>query len=165
MCEPFWVESKDGDRAAFFLYRQHYSSRKNPHPSVRLFVGPGEKMVLVGFLCRALFVWRKFMDDSGQQGVNCSVFRNESSNKSSEMIREAMQLASLRWPKERLYTTVDAEATIRRRSKRSRPGECFLRAGWTECGKTKGGLIILEAMPEQLERWAFSLPLVGVTGH
>jgi hypothetical protein len=26
----------------------------------------------------ALFVWRKFIDDSGQQGVNCAVFRNES---------------------------------------------------------------------------------------
>lgn len=39
--------------------------------------------------CRALFAWRKFIDKSGQQGVNCSIFRNEGPELSSELIIEA----------------------------------------------------------------------------
>jgi len=38
---------------------------------------------------KALFVWRKFEDDSGQKGINCSIFRNESDILSSDLIREA----------------------------------------------------------------------------
>ncbi len=143
----FWVHALDGDRQLFALYRRHYSSKKNPHPKVRLFVGPGEKMVLLGMMCHALFAWRKFIDDSGQIGVNCAVFRNESDHKSSDMILEAMDLAWERWPGERLYTTVDPVATKKRRSKKSKPGECFRRAGWEECGETKKGLVILEFVP------------------
>ena len=41
---------------------------------------------------------------------------------------------------------VDAEKTKRRRSKRSQPGECFIRAGWRVCGETKRGLVILECV-------------------
>jgi hypothetical protein len=43
---------------------------------------------------------------AGQRGVNCAVFRNESSVLSSELIREACGLAWTRWPGERLYTYV-----------------------------------------------------------
>jgi hypothetical protein len=96
-------------------------------------------MVLLGFLCDALFVWRKFIDDSGQNGVNCAVFRNESQHRSSDMIREAMTWAWQRWPGERLYTTVDP-----RKIRSTNPGYCFLMAGWRKCGTTKGGLLILE---------------------
>lgn len=135
----YWCEAKDGDRIAFAMYRRHYSSRKNPRPKVRLFVGPGEKMVLVGFMAPALFAWRKFIDDSGQRGVNCAVFRNESRHRSSAMVREAMEWAWLRWPGERLYTTVDPAAV-----RSTNPGYCFQLAGWRKCGRTKSGLVVLE---------------------
>ncbi len=137
----FWRPSKDGDPVGFALYRRHYSAKKNPRPKIRQFVGPGEKMVLIGVDGNALFAWRKFIDDSGQKGVNCAVFRNESEHLSSEMIREAMVFAWDRWPGERLYTTVDAKAV-----KSSNPGCCFIKAGWRKCGRTKKGLLILEAI-------------------
>ena len=138
----FWTFSHDGDADGYRLYRRHYPSAKNPHPRLRQFVGPGEKFVLTGFFCRALFVWRKFLDDSGQRGVNCAAFRNESPHRSSDMIREAVTLARLRWPGERLYTYVDPA-----RVRSPNPGYCFEQAGWRYAGKTKKGLHILELLP------------------
>ena len=138
----FWFVSRDGDRHGYAMYRRHYSA-KNKKPKQRQFVGPGEKMVLAGLFCEALFVWRKFIDDSRQTGVNCAVFRNESQHLSSEMIREAMGYAWERWPGERLYTTINAK-----KIRSTNPGYCFLMAGWRRVGITKGGLLILEALPE-----------------
>jgi hypothetical protein len=68
----------------------------------------GEKMVLLTEKEDALFVWRRqrFTRD-GQQGVCCTIFRNESHYQSSQMIREAMGLAWRRWPGERLFTYVN----------------------------------------------------------
>jgi hypothetical protein len=109
-----------------------------------LFVGPGEKMLLMTTDGRALFVWRKFISGDGQQGVNCAVFRNESDVLSSELILEAEQLAWNRWPGERLYTYVNAKAI-----QSSNPGFCFLKAGWKRCGITKvNKLVILEKYPQ-----------------
>lgn len=100
-------------------------------------------MVLLGADGRALFVWRKFIDKSGQHGVNCAVFRNEGERRASDLIREAEQLAWGRWPGERLYTYVDA-AEVRG----SAPGYCFRRAGWKRCGQTLARqLLIFEKMP------------------
>ena len=93
--------------------------------------------------CDALFVWRKFISADGQQGVNCSVFRNESPIQSSLLIREACDFAWRRWPGERLYTYVKAEAV-----KSINPGYCFIKAGWRKCGITKvNKLLIFEIMP------------------
>lgn len=135
-----WYRTRDGDPCARALYRRHYSCyhyRDGRQPS--LFCGPGEKTVLIDGDGTALFVWRRFIDASGQQGVNCAVFRNESAILSSVLIREAMDIAWRRWPGERLYTYVNAS-----RVKSSNPGYCFKRAGWVSCGRTKGGLIVLE---------------------
>jgi hypothetical protein len=139
----FWVPSHDGDRHAYAMFRRHYSAWKNRRPKIRKFVAPGEQLVLIGFMCPALFAWSKqrFRLD-GQFGVNCAVFRNESWHRSSEMILEAMELAWERWPGERLFTMIDP-AKIRS----TNPGYCFLCAGWRLCGQTARGLLILEVRP------------------
>jgi hypothetical protein len=142
-----WLATKDGDPRAFALFRRHYSfvpyadgRRSDPGYRNRFqFVGPGEKLVLVTSDYSALFVWRKFIDDSGQKGVNCAVFRNEGRERSSELILAAEESARARWPGERMYTYVNA-----RRLLSSHPGYCFLCAGWRRIGRTKGGLIVLE---------------------
>lgn len=147
-----WLPCLDGDDRARGIYSRHYSHRdyadgRNP----RLFVGPGEKMVLLTQNCQALFVWRKFIDDSGQQGVNCAVFRNEGGrgcangshrHNSSNLIIHAVEIAWQHWPGERLYTYVNAAKILS-----ANPGYCFKRAGWRKCGETKGGLVILEILP------------------
>jgi len=123
------------------IFLRHYTARKNR--KVYQFVGPGEKMVLLTPDARSLFVWRKFIDDSGQQGVNCAVFRREGGEtKASDLIRSATDFAWARWPGERLYTYVDPHKV-----KGPHPGYCFVAAGWRACGHTKGGLRVLELLP------------------
>jgi hypothetical protein len=144
LIDGHWIEVKDGDPHGRYLYRRHYSYRpyrdgRNP----RLFVGPGQKMVLLTPRCNALFVWRKFRSMDAQTGVNCAVFRNESHMLSSTLIREACSHAWARWPGERLYTYVDGA-----RVRSTNPGCCFLKAGWRRCGRTKDrSLVILECLP------------------
>ena len=138
-----WYAIKDGSPEGRDMVNRHYSARHYADGrKPKLFVGPGEKLVLMTTDCTALFVWRKFISDNGQQGVNCAVFRNESDRLSSDLILEAMQLAWGKWPGERLYTYVNP-----REIKSTNPGYCFLKAGWNKCGKTKGGLVILEVQP------------------
>ena len=140
MTEPLWYVTKDGDVSCLELYERHYSKyhyKDGRRPSQ--FVGPGEHIVLRTGDADALFVWRKFIDDSGQQGVNCAVFRNESRHLSSELIRQADAVADCAWPGERHYTYVNSEAV-----RSSNPGFCFMAAGWRRCGRTKGGLLVLE---------------------
>lgn len=140
MAEPLWWLTKDGDLDCLELYERHYSAHQYKDGRVRkLFCGPGEKIVLRTFDGDAVFVWRKFIDDSGQQGINCAVFRNESPHRSSDLIRQADRIADFVWSGERHYTYVNAEKV-----KSANPGYCFLRAGWVKCGVTKGGLLILE---------------------
>lgn len=79
MSAPDWFVTKDGDRTCLALYERHYSRyRYADGRRQSQFFGPGEHIVLRTGDGDALFVWRKFIDDSGQIGVNCAVFRNES---------------------------------------------------------------------------------------
>lgn len=152
--EPFtlkWFSIKDGDARGRALFERHYSSDKRvAWRNHSLFVGPGEKMVLMTSDSRALFVWRKFIDKSGQQGVNCAIFRNEGPRLSSELILEAEELAWRRWPNERLYTYVNP-----RKVNSGNPGYCFKVAGWQYCGLTASRkLHILEKLPQAMEQIA-----------
>lgn len=137
---PLWWVTRDGDEMCRLIYDRHYSKRNyRDGRKPKLFCGPGEKIVLRTWEADALFVWRKFIDASGQQGINCAVFRNESPHLASELIRQADAIADHCWPGERHYTYVNA-GSIRSKN----PGCCFKRAGWKCCGFTKGGLVILE---------------------
>lgn len=149
--EMTWLPARDCDPRAYALFSRHYSAspyrdgrRRDPSNPTRFsFVGPGEKMVLLTADLKALFVWRKFIDKSGQCGINCAVFRNEGDQLSSRLILEAEQLAWQRWPGERLYTYVN-----QRKIKSVNPGYCFKMAGWRPCGYTASKmLLILEKYP------------------
>lgn len=136
-----WWITKDGDEISKAMHERHYSCyvyRDGRKP--KLFAGPGEKLVLRTWEGDGLWVWRKFKDGSGQEGINCAIFRNESTTfRSSELIRQADAIADFCWPRERHYTYVDAKKV-----RSTNPGYCFKVAGWRECGRTKGGLVILE---------------------
>lgn len=138
-----WYLTKDGDLSCLELYERHYSCYRYRDGRRRfLFAGPGQKLVLRTGDADAMFVWRKFIDKSGQQGVNCAVFRNESPTLSSLLVRQADAIADFCWPGERHYTYVNPKAV-----RSVNPGFCFVAAGWWRCGLTKGGLHILERLP------------------
>jgi len=137
----FWFLSRDGDELANALFARHYSRRKYiDGRSQKLFVGPGEKLVLLDANANAIFIWRKFIDgiQPPQAGVSCACFRNESSVISSVLIRQAMEVAWQRWPASRFYTIVNQH-----RIRSSNPGCCFKAAGWFHIANTKAGLHIL----------------------
>jgi len=140
---PLWWVTRDGDLDCLELYERHYSARRYADGRKRrLFVGPGSKLVLRTERSDALFVWREFIDDSGQEGINCAVFRNESPWRSSLLIRQADAIADRLWPGRRHYTFVD-----RQKVASTNPGFCFLCAGWRRCGRTMSGLLVLERKP------------------
>lgn len=139
--EPLWYLTKDGDRSCLALYERHYSAYRYKDGRKRLlFCGPGEKIVLRTANCDAFFVWRRFIDASGEAGINCAVFRNEGPHRSSQLIRQADEIADFCWPGERHYTYV-CPAAVRSHN----PGFCFLMAGWRRCKyRTKSGLMVFE---------------------
>jgi hypothetical protein len=144
-----WVEVLDGDPSGLAIYERHYSARKalarRRERRTKLYVGPGDKMVLLYADARALFVWRRERPEfrrDGQLGVNCAVFRNEGAGVASELILAAERPAWRRWPGERLFTFVDPAEVAG-----NPPGNVFLRAGWRRAGETALGLHILEKRP------------------
>lgn len=146
-----WRYVPDGYAPAAQLYRKHYSAYKHKdnrrddpvNPNRNQIIGPGEKLLLMAPGNDAVFAWRKFIDKSGQTGVNCAVFRNESEYMSSWLILQAELIAWDRWPGERLYTYVNP-AKVRSKN----PGYCFKMAGWALCGVTKKRkLLIFEKFP------------------
>jgi hypothetical protein len=92
----------------------------------------------------AVFCWWRPKWEDGQdrfdglRAFECTIFRNETSMLSSELILEACSAVltwkwavNTAWP-DGLITGVNSQATQHRRSKRSRPGECFRRAGFVD---------------------------------
>lgn len=140
MTSPLWWITKDGDKTVLALYERHYSAYRYRDGRVRrLFAGPGEKIVLRTARGDAGFVWRNFISDDGQHGINCAFFRNEGEILSSELIRQADAIADAAWSCRRHYTYVDPKA-VRSRN----PGFCFKVAGWVAAGISQSGKLILQ---------------------
>ena len=96
-----WIPTRDGDPSVREVYDRHYSRRHyRDGRSPKIYVGPGSKMVLRTAECDAIFVWRRFISKDDQTGVNCAVFRNEGTQLSSWLIRQADLLAWAHWPGE-----------------------------------------------------------------
>jgi hypothetical protein len=168
-----WFAVRDADPRVIAMYERHYSAspeKKGKHRSG--VTGPSERMVLMTTDSRALWIWRLFLPPServskmvrpdqrrakkglgptdkassyfgDQAGVMCTIFRNEGPMLSSALVKEAMAMAWVRWPGQRLFTYVwDAKVES------VNPGYCFKVAGWRTCGRNKDGrLTILEALP------------------
>src|SRR5215467_5738959 len=90
------VETNRADPECAALIDRHYSRQAR---GALQFVPPGECLVLRNTEGTVLFVWlRNTIERYDKQvGINCTVFRNESSRLSSEIILEAEQLAVKRW--------------------------------------------------------------------
>lgn len=140
-----WIVSKDGDATLEALHRRHYSRRAD-RPGERrssLVIGPGRKLAMVTPCAKAVFAWRlALFRRDGQEGVECTIFRNEGAGRSSDLIRAADAIADERFGPLRHFTFVDPEQV-----RSPNPGFCFLAAGWSRCGVSRQGLLILERMP------------------
>jgi len=120
------------------LADRHYSRRT---VGARQFAYSGRKLVLRDVAGLVLFVWMNpdpAMRMDHQAGYNCSIFRNESERRSSDIILEAEQWAFEKWGPDRLYTYVDP-----RKIASPNPGYCFKVAGWKHIGESKSGQHLL----------------------
>ena len=149
-----WFLSHRADPLARVIADRHYNRQK---PGTPQFVPPGRCLVLLTAAADALWItswpFAQYVKHAWAGAWVCSCFRNEGSELSSELIREAV--AATRWrygepPSLGMITFVNADKVRHKRD----PGRCFVRAGFEHVGRTKGGLIALqllaEAMPEPL---------------
>lgn len=142
-----WIEVKDGNLTALDLFSRHYTNRFVERSRPKLIVGPGFKLLLLTRDAAALCAWRqeRYRAD-GQEGVECCIFRRESGDLASSLLRAAMERAFARWPEQsRLFTFVDPRAVDPTfRAGRPTWGHCFYQAGWKFVRVTAKGLHLLE---------------------
>lgn len=157
-----WFAVKDTDSRLYALYRRHYSTQHladspgrrafragGPAPSIAPF---GDYTALLTPDAQAGWLWVRAPGgiwQSGTHGVSCAFFRNEGPVLSSDLIREACDLAWQRWPGERLFTYVWGDKVKTGKQKgRAKAGWCYRKAGWKVAGRNKDGrLTTLEIRP------------------
>jgi hypothetical protein len=146
----YWLPATGFHPTVVSMYLRHYSAAKNvrrqDYGSRRSryqygVAGPGETMALITQLGDAVWIWRhdlvKRLD--AQEGVNCTIFRNEGPRQSSSLVLEADQIAWQRWPNAPRHFTYVNGSTIQS----ANPGYCFKKAGWRHIGYSASGLHIL----------------------
>lgn len=134
-----WLITDKGDQDARLLADRHYSRRTPGSPQ---FCRNGQNLVFIADAADA--VWVTFRPTPGkairQDGFDaweCSLFRNEGTSLSSQLIREAVRLTWALWgpaPSGGLITYVRPECVAS-----GLPGYCFLRAGWRHVGASADG--------------------------
>lgn len=145
-----WELSHRFDARALPLADRHYNRRKPGSPQ---FVPPGRCVVLLSPAADALWVtscpFAQYVRHAWPGAWVNSLFRNESPHLSSELIREAVAATRATWPNVPplgMVTFVDADKTRRKRD----PGRCYVKAGFRRVGFTKGGLVALQLLPEDM---------------
>lgn len=129
------------------------------------FVPPGRCLVLMSDDDLSLWVtsWQlpEFVKHAWPGAWVNSTFRREGGTLlASEMIRQAVAVTRWRWPVVPplgMVTFID-EAKVR--AKRD-PGWCYLKAGFTKVGRTKGGLLVLQLLPQEMPDAVEPLPKAG----
>jgi hypothetical protein len=137
-----WVIATKFDKRAVALADRHYSRRKVGAPQ---FMPPGETLVLVTVSGDAVFGWWRPHPSSGIRAMNgldgwtCTIFRNESPQKSSELILYAEGIL-------RSETGYRGSAPCGpsglityvwdRKVRSANPGFCFKSAGWEVTGRS-----------------------------
>jgi len=145
-----WRLSHRFDPIAAKIADRHYNRRKPGSPQ---FVPPGRCMVLLTPDADALWVsswpFAEYVKHDWAGAWICSCFRNESNILSSDLITEAVAATKWFWgepPELGMVTFINTDKVRKKRDW----GRCYLKAGWEKCGRTKGGLIALQILPDQM---------------
>jgi hypothetical protein len=145
-----WCLSNRADKRALPLADRHYNRQKVGSPQ---FVPPGRCCVFLTENADALWVtsypFAEYVKHQWAGAWINSCFRNESTILSSELIQDAV--SATRWyfgnpPPMGMVTFINTKKVKKKRDW----GRCYRRAGWSEVGKTKGGLIVLQILPHEM---------------
>jgi hypothetical protein len=144
-----WHVSHRFDPRALPLADRHYNRRKVGSPQ---FVPPGRCLVLLTEAADALWVtswpFAEYVRHAWPGAWVCSLFRNESTHLSSELIREAVAATRANWPEIPALGMVTFVNRLKVRA--GSPGYCYQQAGFARVGKTKGGLDALQLLPDEM---------------
>lgn len=144
-----WVRSHRADPEVVPLADRHYNRQKIGAPQ---FAPPGRCLVLKTRAVDAFWItsypFAQYVKHAWAGAWVCSAFRNEGPILSSELIREAVAVSRWEWstPELGMITFVDTKKTRKKRD----PGYCYLKAGFKNVGFTKGGLVALQMLPEDM---------------
>jgi hypothetical protein len=139
----WWIESHRAHPASRRIADRHYNRQKI---GSKQFVPPGRCLVLITEDCSALWVtswpFAEYVKHAWAGAWVNSLFRNEGPVLSSDLIRDAVDITRAKWeePPEGMVTFVDSTKV-----RSTNPGFCYLAAGWSRVGFTKGGLHVLKA--------------------
>ena len=144
-----WTITNRADPRAAAIADRHYNRQSIGSPQ---FVPPGRCLVLLTEKGDALWVtsypFAEYVKHAWAGAWICSCFRNESAYLSSRLITEAV--TATRWyfgepPTLGMITFVNTRYT-----KSPNPGYCYKLAGFRQVGQTKGGLVALQLLPDEM---------------
>lgn len=153
--EQRWWLSHRADPLAAALADRHYNRQKIGSPQ---FVPPGSCLVLLSDDRRAFWVTSypkaEYVRHAWAGAWMCSAFRSEGAGCASELIRMAVAATRAHYgepPPLGMVTFVDREK-VRPTMVRGRSvwGWTYRKAGFTEAGETKGGLLALQLSPDAM---------------
>jgi hypothetical protein len=130
------TDKYDAECAA--LADDHYSRQS---PGDRQFMPPGRTIIIRNPAGTMVFGWNWQLPHKRkdrESGYCCSIFRNVSELRSSDVILECTQIAFRKWGPDRVFTYVDPT-----KIRSANPGYCFKQAGWSFVRKTGTGLHLL----------------------
>lgn len=136
----YWHRVTKFDPVACALADRHYSRRK---PGSNQFMPPGQTIVLLANDNLAVFGWWRphpasgFKAMNGLDGWTCTIFRNESQTRSSDLIIDAERavLGSSYGIGPDGFLTYVWDRKVRS----TNPGYCFQRAGYRRRGRSADG--------------------------
>lgn len=152
-----WQKSNRADPKARELADRHYNRQK---PGTPQFVPPGRCLVLYTENNNGKAFWvtswpfAQYVKHAWAEAWVCSAFRNEGAGIASEMIRDAVAATRAFYgtpPPQGMITFIDA--------KKVKPtmvhgkatwGRTYTLAGFKPVGKTKGGLLAFQLLPEDM---------------
>ena len=144
-----WLRSHRADPAALPLADRHYNRQKPGSPQ---FVPPGSCFVLLTEDRSAVWVtswpYAQYVKHAwgGGAWVNSLFRREDSPHLASDLIRWAVAHTRAEWPdvpELGIVSFIDPRKT----KPKEIPGWCYLRAGWSHVGFTKGGLWVYQQLP------------------
>lgn len=144
-----WSLSHRFDPHAARIADRHYNRRKIGSPQ---FVPPGRCLVLTEPQAVWVTSWpfAEYVRHAWAGAWVNSCFRREGGDRlASEMIREAVAMTRWRWPdvpELGMITFVDASKVRHKRD----PGRCYTHAGFRRVGHTRGGLVALQLLPDDM---------------
>lgn len=148
----YWTRSTRADPDARRIADRHYNRQKVGSPQ---FVPPGRCLVLKAdhAVWVTSYPYAEYVKHQWAGAWVNSLFRNESTVRASDLIVEAIKLSRAEFdvPPLGIVSFVNprfVQPTMRRGQKIY--GYCYLKAGFTHVGLTKGGLWAWQMLPEQM---------------